>query len=246
MTLELLAIAGAMVVGAFLKGVTGLGLPVIAIPVLAPVVGVERAVVIMVLPTAVTNAWLAWRHRWHLPETRHLPVLLGCGVLGAVGGAWLLTTLDERVLALVVVAVVLAYVVNLLRNPEARLNELTARRLSWPVGLFGGVLQGATGLSGPVLATYLHASRLPQPAFVLSITLLFGGFAVAQAAGLVALGRYSGDILVESLLATALVMAVLPLGALAARRLPQRRFDTLVLAILVVSSLKLVWDVVNV
>lgn len=246
MTVELLAIAAAMVVGAFLKGVTGMGLPLIAIPALAPVVGVERAVVIMALPTAVTNAWLAWRYRTHLHETRNLPVLLGSGVLAAVGGAWLLTALDDRILSVVVATLVFAYVALLLLKPQARLREQPARWLAWPVGIMGGALQGATGLSGPVLATYLHATRLPQPTFVLSITLLFGVFAVAQAAGLVALGRYTGDILARSVLATILVMAVLPLGTLAARRLPRRVFDGIVLVVLVVSSIKLVWDVMRV
>lgn len=240
--MTLVAVAVAMMVGAFLKGVTGMGLPPIAIPVLAGVVGIERAVIIMAIPTAVTNAWLVWRYRDHFGQTRRLPTLVGTGTVAAVAGAWLLVRIDERPLALIVAALVGAYVVALLRNPDMELSGRTARVATAPVGVVGGALQGATGLSGAVLATYLHALRLPQAAFVLSISLLFLVFALGQAGGLVLVGRYTPAVLAESLLATAFAMVFLPLGSRLAPRLSRQAFDRVVLAVLVLSSAKLVYD----
>ena len=84
-------IVAAMAVGAVVKGVTGSGLPTIAIPVMAGFLGVERAVVVMAIPTVVTNSWLLWEHRHHASGARDLPLMLGCGVLGAVAGVWAFT-----------------------------------------------------------------------------------------------------------------------------------------------------------
>lgn len=47
-----------------------------SIPVIAGFFGVQRAVLIMVVPGLVTNAWLLWRYREHFRATRDLPVLL--------------------------------------------------------------------------------------------------------------------------------------------------------------------------
>jgi hypothetical protein len=76
---SLAVIVTAMAVGAVVKGVTGSGLPTIAIPVMAGFLGVERAVVVMAIPTVVTNSWLLWEHRHHASGARDLPLMLGCG-----------------------------------------------------------------------------------------------------------------------------------------------------------------------
>ena len=60
---ELLVVALAVVMGSLIKGVTGLGLPLTAVPVIAFFVGVENAVVIMAAPTAMSNAVLVREHR---------------------------------------------------------------------------------------------------------------------------------------------------------------------------------------
>ena len=53
---ELLIVAAAVILGSLVKGTTGLGLPLTAVPVIASFVGVQDAVVIMAAPTAVSNA----------------------------------------------------------------------------------------------------------------------------------------------------------------------------------------------
>ena len=55
---ELLIVALAVVLGSLVKGTTGLGLPLTAVPVIAFFVGVQDAIVIMAVPTAVSTAML--------------------------------------------------------------------------------------------------------------------------------------------------------------------------------------------
>ena len=47
----------AVAIGFFAKGVTGLGGPLLAIPVLAGFTGVEYAVVVIAIPTFLANCW---------------------------------------------------------------------------------------------------------------------------------------------------------------------------------------------
>src|SRR5918997_1360368 len=116
--MELAVILIAMAVGSFIKGVTGSGLPEIAIPVMATFIGVEPAVVIMAIPGVVTNTWLLLTHRHHRGDTRDLPVLLATGIAGAVLGTWLLKSLDNQVLSLVLAGVIILYVIVFLTHPH--------------------------------------------------------------------------------------------------------------------------------
>ena len=60
---ELLIMFVALALGGLFKGMTGLGLPLITIPVMATFLGVERAVLIMLIPSSSLNAYQVWMHR---------------------------------------------------------------------------------------------------------------------------------------------------------------------------------------
>lgn len=240
--MELVIVIVAMAVGAFAKGVTGSGLPLFAIPVMATFVGVEAAVVIMAIPGIVTNTWLLVAHRHHRRHSRDLPVLLLTGAAGAVAGTWLLTSLDEQILSGVLAAMICLYVALFFLRPDMKLEPHVTRYTSPFVGTFAGMLQGATGISGPVVTTYLHSFRMPKEAFVFSVTTLFQVFAVVQTFTLAGLGLFTEERLSRSLLALIPIMIMLPLGTVVAKRLPHRFFDLAVLSVMVMSAVKLLYD----
>jgi uncharacterized membrane protein YfcA len=237
-----LAVAVAVIVGATVKGLTGMGLPPVALPVLAIFVGVEDAVVVMALPTVVTNVALLvgnWEHRRENPI---LPPMVVASAIGGLGGAWLLTNLNERVIAVMLATLVVAYVVSRLTRSDWTIPDHVARRASVPVGVVGGVLQGATGLSGTWFGSFLHATCLRPPVFVFSIAALFQVSALASVVGLATLGRYDGRLLGMSVLASLLAVLVVVGVRPFARRVPQHAFDVLVLVVLVGSVITMLVD----
>jgi uncharacterized membrane protein YfcA len=234
-----------MAVGAFIKGATGAGLPQIAIPVMATFLGVEAAVVIMAIPGVITNTWLLWNYRNRFRDTRDLPALLGTGIVGSIVGTMLLQTLDEDVLSFFVAGMIALYATLFFAHPDFRLSPNVTRYTSTPVGLASGLLQGATGISGPVIGTYFHSYRLPKEVFVLSISTVFQVFALVQTATLVGVGLYSAERVALSVLSLIPIMVMLRLGALFTDRLSRRTFDLIVLALLVASAVKLVYDALS-
>ncbi|MBA3430629.1 MAG: sulfite exporter TauE/SafE family protein [Actinobacteria bacterium] len=241
----ILIIAAAMGVGSFIKGATGQGLPQIAIPVMATFLGVGAAVVIMAIPGIITNTWLLWSYREHFRSTRDLPTVLLTGIAGAVTGTVLLDTLNENILSLTLAGMIALYVIVFFAHPDLRLRPNVTRFTSAPVGLAAGLLQGATGISGPLISTYFHGYRLPKQVYVLSISTIFQVYALVQAVTLAALGLYTSTLLVLSMLALVPAMVFLPLGAGFTNRLSRRTFDYIVLALLVASAAKIVYDVVQ-
>ncbi|MGH8915945.1 MAG: sulfite exporter TauE/SafE family protein [Acidimicrobiia bacterium] len=240
--MEIAAVALAMVFGAVVKSVTGLGLPPVAIPVLAALVGVEEAVIIMALPSTITNLYQAWIHRSSWSSTRYLPMMLTLCIVASLAGAWIFISVDVRIIAVLVATVVLSYVVAMIRNPEFALPEQAARRTAGPVGFFGGLLQGSTGMSSTMFAPFLHSLRPSREAFILSISLLFCVSAFGQLAGLISLGAYSWDLFGRSVLATVLVMAVLAYTNRKMVNIPRKTFDRAVMAVQVGTALKLLYD----
>jgi uncharacterized protein len=232
----------AMGVGAFIKGATGQGLPQIVIPVIATFLGVEAAVVIMAVPGIISNSWLIWNYRSFFSRTRDLPSLLVMGTMGAVLGTILLDSLDPDILALILAGMIALYILVYFLHPSLQLTPAVTRLTSPPVGVAAGVLQGATGVSGPMISTYLHGFRLDKEIYVLSITTVFQVYAVIQTVTLAALGLYTTRLLVLSLLSLAPIMAFLPLGSRVTDRLSRRTFDYVILAVLLGSGLKLVYD----
>jgi uncharacterized membrane protein YfcA len=238
---ELVIILIAMVVGGFVKGATGQGLPPIAIPVMASFLGVEHAVVIMAIPGVISNAWLLWTHRSHLRRTRDLPAMLVTGIAGAVAGTKLLTTLDDRFLSLALASAIALYVAVTLVHPNFRLRPTVTRYSSPPVGLAAGLLQGSTGMSGPLLSTYVHAFRLDKETYVLTVTTIFLVFSLVQTAAFAILGLYTEVRLAESLLALVPIMIMLEMGTRLTQGLSRRAFDLIILAVLIASGARLVY-----
>lgn len=236
--------AVAVVVGALVKSVTGIGLPPIAIPVLAVFVGPQEAIVIMTLSTIVTNAYLSWTYRDAADETRHLVPMTLAGIGGAPLGVYFLTNIDAVLMGAVLGSIVIVYVAFSLWKPNLAIREETARRAAIPVGLAGGALQGATGLSSVVLASYIHALGISPRAFVFTISLLFQVFAVVQAIGFVVAGAYNEGIVVASVVAAAAASVVLALGTRLSPRVSPRLFHRLVLAVLTLSAVRLLYDAI--
>jgi uncharacterized membrane protein YfcA len=209
---------------------------------MATFLGVEAAVVIMTIPGIVTNSWLMWKHRHHFSGTRDLPVLLVTGTTGVVAGTILLDSLNDNVLSLTLASVIVGYAILFFAHPSLRLEPEVTRYTSAPLGMASGVLQGATGGSGPLLATYLHGYRLDKQVYVISITTIFQVFAVVQSVTLVGVGLYTTELFFLSLLSLIPIMAMLGVGVRLTDRISRRTFDLIVLAVLLATAVKLIFD----
>jgi uncharacterized protein len=241
--LDLFVIVTAISVGAFIKGATGGGLPQVAIPVMAPFLGVEHAVVLMAIPGVVSNAWLVRTHRAEARHTRDLPGLVGTSIIGAVIGTVALKSLNGRALSAALVVVIVAYIVIVLVHPGFHLPASLTRITSPPVGLLAGGLQGSTGISGPLLTTYLHGFQLLPRAYVFSLAVLFCVGAVVQTLTLAVVGLYTTTRLIESLLTLIPIALFLPAGSWAAKRLSRATFQRVTLLLVGASAISLLHDV---
>jgi uncharacterized membrane protein YfcA len=238
-SLDLLVIATAIALGGLAKGITGIGMPLVAVPIMAEFLGVERSVIIMAIPATLTNVWLVWRQRNDGNQVREMPWLLLFGCIGVFAGTWVLYLASERSLMVVLGLWIAIYLFLRFVNP-ARGLSIHVRRWAAPfVGILAGVFQGALGISAPVVATYLHALRLTPGAFVFAVTLPFATLGFVQCVAYTCVGLFTKQLLLASFFALLPALIAIPLGARIRLSIDQHRFDHLILLMLAIMGVRL-------
>lgn len=237
-----LAMAAALAAGAVVKGATGMGLPLVALPVLTAVFGLQHAIGVMIVPIIVTNAWQVWRYRSerHADAMGFLPAFLVAGVVGTIAGTWLLTSLPERWLILGLGIILLGYVALRLFKLRITLSPAAAKRFGALAGAGGGVLQGATGISAPIGVTFIHSMSLERTAHVFAVSAMFLVYALTQLPAMWVAGILEVEWLVQGVLALVPILLFMPVGQFLASKLSRRAFDVLILVFLGVIGLKMV------
>jgi uncharacterized membrane protein YfcA len=232
---EIAIVLAAAVVGSIVKAVTGMGLPIIVIPVAALFVDIEDAVVVMSLPNMLANGALAFRERHHRHETRDLPTLAVVGVVGAVAGTILLVNISDQPLVIALIVAIAAYIAVFFLKPDRRTAPAISRRWSPIVGAVAGTFQGAIGISGPIIGSWIHSYRLPRGAHIFSVTSLFFITGGTQFVVLLLNGELNGRA-GATLLACIPVLGFIPLGTWLRERVSARGFDLAIVGMLAVSS----------
>lgn len=226
-------------VGGAMKGATGIGLPIVAVPVLAAYFDLHFAVAVILLPSLVTNGWLVWWYRAQRTP-RYFLYAIPVGTLAGIAlGVALLASLPARFLNLGVAAAIAIFVISRIIRPSWRLSEETGRILSLPAMFLSGLMQGATGISAPVVMMYLSSLRMERGQFVFCVSLVFFVAAVAQVPAMVVAGLFGPTELLLSLLALVPSMLGIPAGDRIARAMSVAWFDRVIMALLVALAIKL-------
>jgi len=228
--------------GAVLKGATGAGLPVIAIPTIAAVYDVRVAVVLLVIPNFVTNVWQIRKYHEHNLKNTFARNFALAGIAGAGIGTLLLAYLPLVLLNIIIAVVVFTYIALRLLRPEFHLSTSVMQKWELIAGASAGVLQGAVGLSSPITITFLHACRLPRLTFIYIASLFFAGMCLIQLPLQSALGLITWDMVLLSLLALIPIFVGLPIGERVGRTLSTAFFDRTILVLLAVLGIKMLVD----
>ena len=241
----LIGILIAIALGALLKGMTGLGLPMFAVPALASFTSVEEAVVLMIIPGIAANLWLVVIHRRFWPLLRdHLPFLIS-GFIGGLIGSVVLVLVDDRWLKLILVIWLGLYLFQyfVLRG-STRLFEARGNT-GYIFGLAGGTLQGSMGISAQVVAPYFHARGLKQEPYAFAVASTFLLLSIAQFAASTSLDLMTTTRLQLSLTALVPTLIFIWLGTKLARKISHGLFNRILLVTFIAMELKLIADILR-
>ena len=236
----LLACAVAITAGSAVKGVVGIGLPLVSLPVMATFIPVPKAIALLLLPSLATSIWQVF-HGGFLGRSlrRFWPLLLGMAA-GTVASVRVLATVDTRVLYLALGVLVAAFAAVLHRRFVLTVPPRAEPWLAPAAGIAAGLVGGLSMLFGTVYAMYLSGLRLGKDFFVAVVALCNVTATIALAAAMARYDLLRGADFAGSLLALVPAFAGLMLGQWLRGRIDEDRFRKVLAIVLFVIGLNLV------
>lgn len=192
-----------MIVGVFLlagwvKGVVGMGLPIVAMGALGLTMPPVQAAALLVVPSLVTNVWqfVAGPSAWRI--VRRLASMLIFVCAGTALGIRFLTGDSSRLPAIALGAVLAVYGVLGLSLPRLSAPLRSEWILSPIVGGITGVLTGATGVFVVPAVPYISALGLTKDELIQHLGLSFTVSTVALGVALGSSGGFPPGVLLAS------------------------------------------------
>jgi uncharacterized membrane protein YfcA len=182
------------------KGMTGMGLPTVAMGVLGAIMPPVTAASLLVIPSFVTNFWqLLAGPNFTALISRLWLMMLGI-VIGTIAGSWLLTSANTDWTTIGLGAALTLYAAFSLLARPLSVPAYMERWLSPVVGLTTGVVTGGTGVFVIPAVPYLQALGLSKDELIQALGLSFTTSTIALAVGLSSGGSFHfGDIILSAL-----------------------------------------------
>lgn len=217
--------------GAFIRAAVGFGDALLAMPLLALGIGLQLATPLVgIVSLLVTIVLLAtsWRSVNLAAGWR----LIVASALGAPLGLWVLVTVDEWMMHLLLGGVLISYgAYNLLRPG---LPPLHSERWAFPFGFVAGILGSAYNTSGPPVIIYGAMRRWSPDVFRATLQGFFLVNGIMIAAGHALAGLWTAQVLWLTLLTLPGLAVGMVAGVMAQRRISPAAFSCVVYVLLIV------------
>ncbi|MBM6595618.1 sulfite exporter TauE/SafE family protein [Microvirga pudoricolor] len=221
------------------KGVTGMGLPTVAMGVLGAIMPPVAAAALLVVPSFVTNLWQLLRGPGLGGLARRFwPMMVGI-VAGTLAGSSLLAGGSTRWTTAGLGLALVAYAAFALWGRQPKVPSRLEGPLSPAIGLATGLVTGGTGVFVIPAVPYLQALGLPKDDLIQALGLSFTVSTIALAAGLAWRGAFALDGLALSALAVAPALAGMWLGGILRGRVSPTTFRRWFLAGLLLLGVEL-------
>ena len=229
-----------MFLGGLIKGVTGTGMPIVAVPVIASFYDVPLAVAVLVIPNLLINIFQTLKFKHHNNEPRLTRNFAISGFLGAAIGTIILTSITAENLNLLISVILLLYIGLRINKPEFKMTLFRAHKLVWFAGLGGGFLQGAFGISAPIAVTFANAIQLDRPVFIYTMSVFFTAMCFMQIPLLLIYDVMTWKTALIGLTACVPIIFGVFIGDNIGKRLNSVIFDRVILTLLALLAFKLV------
>lgn len=200
---SLLMIALTFFLAGMVKGVTGMGLPTVAMGILGTIMPPAGAAALLLVPSFVTNVLQLLSGPSFAGLALRLWAMMLTILLGTIAGAWLMANDADGWTTMGLGAALMLYAGFSLAARQLSVPRNLEPILSPLVGIVTGVITGATGVFVVPAVPYLQALGLTKDDLIQALGLSFTSSTVALAIGLTSGGALQFDNMSTSALALA-------------------------------------------
>ena len=230
----MVVVSGVFFIAGAVKGVIGLGLPMVSLGLLTVALDLQTAMALLVVPSFVTNLWQsAVGGNAKVIVHRFWPFLATATVTVWIGVA-ALARLNTSLLTALLGAQLVMYSLVSLRGIKLTISIRHERWAGPLIGSANGVLTGLTGSSVVPGVMFLQAIGLPRDVLIQAMGMLFAASTLALAAALQQANFLTADHGVLSSAAVLPAIAGMTGGRWIRKGLSEQRFRTVFFVALLV------------
>lgn len=159
-----------LLVAYFIRGISGFGSGLVAVPLLALLLPLKFVVAFMLIMDFAASLALGSAHRKQVDWSELKPLIPG-SIVGVVLGVSLLVHLDQATLLIILGLLIIAFALRSLLNLHG--DQLISRLWALPASLVGGMVSALFGTGGPPYVIYLTHRIRDKGVFRATTSLLF-------------------------------------------------------------------------
>ena len=231
--IRLLALMLVVFIAGIIRGYTGFGSALLAVPALAVLYGPVQAVVIEVLIEIPVSLGLLPNAIRKAERSTVLPMLL-MFALFVPAGALLLKIANPDYVKLAISIFVLFAVVLLWQ--QARFTKLISPKANYVVGSISGITQGLTGIAGPLFVTALLARGEDNTKTRANITALAAGIVLFSVLSFWFFDLFTLQLVFIAMLASPAILSGVWMGSALFNRAPNTKFREIILIFLALTA----------
>jgi len=217
------------------------GISALSVPLLALQISPLKAAVIMLpilMVQDVVSVWAYWR-KW---DTGNLKVLLPGALVGIIVAYLLAAYVSDAVFRISLGVVSLLFGARYLFSKQIAQPKPAGVK----AGLFWGAMSGFTStvanIGAPPFQIYVLPQRLPRDVFVGTMAIFFAVVNWAKVPPFFALGLFTHETVLTSLVLFPLAIAATWAGVLLVRRLAADQFNRVIYGLMILVGVKLIFD----
>ena len=170
---SIVLVAAVFLFAGAVKGMIGLGLPIVVVACLSTTLGLKEAVGLIVVPGIVTNIWQALAGGAFFPIVRRLWTLLLASIAGVWAGTQILAVADPVFLTSILGTLLFVYSAISLMRPRIPPPGKREWIISPLMGAAGGLAFGMTGSYMVPGVLYIQTLDMPRDEFVQALGIVF-------------------------------------------------------------------------
>jgi uncharacterized membrane protein YfcA len=220
----LVIIAAVFLLAGFVKGTIGMGLPTVAIGLLATQMPPAHALAIVIVPAIVTNIWQTFVGPYLRDIVRRLwPLMIGT-VLGIWSGAGLMTGPYAHYGTIVLGVLLVIYAIVGLSKVRFSVPRRNEKWIGGIVGLITGVISAATGVQVIPSMPFMQAIGMEKDELVQALGVFFTTATLALAFNLTGAGLLNATVAIPGLVAMVAAFAGMYAGQAIRSRMDAETF----------------------
>src|SRR5690554_4062436 len=222
------------------KGMVGVGFPVVAMSILTVFLDPVAAIGLVSIPVLATNAWQAFQANSYATVFRRFWPLILPLVVGTWVGGLAVVQVNTNILLGAIGAIAVMFSLFSVLSPDLHISRGMERFFGPFTGIVAGILGGLTTVHGPPVMMYLLALNLKKDEFVGTVGLIWFCGSIPMVIAYIYKGVLGPTEIVWSLLAVIPAFLGLYFGQLLRDKINQKAFKNVLIVVLFIIGANLI------